>query len=144
MKIQPFLKRFDLLVQSGLLCISPYMALRNHVIPDIMHEDYLFGLVMTAIFLGVWQMASSALSIVTTNALRREKLRHFKLATAYLVITFLTENFVRYLPDTFQLIAVGVAMTVPAVLAIYYYVITWKWVLGRDSQTGNFLPHTSF
>lgn len=92
-----------------------------------------FAFMIGPIFLGVWQMVSSVIGSFVNIPFRNLKRIHLIIATLYLTLLAFEVGY------QFPLIAIAI----PAVLAIYYYVLTWMWFLS-DTKKGKFLPNISF
>jgi hypothetical protein len=104
--------------------------------------DWPFGILYAQLVLGPWQMISSIVSVITKAPLYRKKALHLSLAAIYLFALFACGNMGS---ETLVQRFFGVMLTVPAwTLAIFYYILTCKWVLLRKRNGGNFLPNLSF
>jgi hypothetical protein len=91
------------------------------------------GLAFGALCLGAWQMLSSVLCICFIKSHSNLRIVHLLLAVLYLAIFSIH-------PDNFLN---PVMIVPPLTLAIYYYVITWKWFL-HEPKRSKFLPNISF
>jgi CDP-diglyceride synthetase len=91
------------------------------------------GLMYGQLFIGIWQMISSVVSVSAGTPNKNLRRIHLLLATIYLIllaIGFRNHEFI--------------LLTVPPwMLAFFYYTITWKWVLS-DQKKGKFLRNISF
>ena len=98
------------------------------------------GILVGQFLIGVWQMLSSSISLLTDAPFRRQKTIHFISAILYLAVLVLIVTSRAYASS---LIA-GIVLMVPAwVLAIYYFSITWRWAF-VEKRKSKFLPNISF
>ena len=117
------MKYVDIIGQTALLLLTAMMIV-----------GYSWsGLMYGQLFIGVWQMISSIVSVITGTPDRNLRRIHLLLAVTYLVL--LAVGFVNH---QFFFLTVP-----PWMLAIFYYTITWKWFLDNPKK-GNFLPNISF
>jgi hypothetical protein len=94
------------------------------------------------LILGPWQVMSSLISIITESFFNKEKRLHLILSACYLLGLYISFN--TTLPF-FSGTVLTVLLTVPAwILAIYYYIITWKYTFPRKRKRGSFLPNLGF
>jgi hypothetical protein len=92
------------------------------------------GLMYGQLFIGIWQMISSIVSVIAGTPHKSLRRIHLLLATTYLLLLYV--GFIT--SHQFLLLTVP-----PWTLALYYYGITWKWFLSNPKK-GNFLPNISF
>ncbi|HEY0652470.1 MAG TPA: hypothetical protein VGD65_05045 [Chryseosolibacter sp.] len=124
------MKYFDFIVQTVLLVGTLFLAVTFGG----------SGILLGQFFLGVVQMLSSILSVITNSPFHKKKLIHLVCAVTYLaLLAVMVAN--KILGDT----PLGLAMLMaPAwALAIYYYAITWTWAFAQ-TERGKFLPNISF
>lgn len=98
------------------------------------------GILIGQFLLGVWQMISSAISVLTNAPFRKKKIIHLVSSLVYLAgLAIIYSN------SLFASTPLAVIMMMaPAwILAIYYFSITWTWALA-DSKKSKFLPNVSF
>ena len=101
------------------------------------------GILYAQLLLGVWQMISSIVSVITKAPLYRKKRLHLLLAAFYLMALYAYGQISPGMPHAQFFF--GFIFTVPAwALAIFYYIITCQWVFARKKKRGNFLPNLSF
>jgi hypothetical protein len=98
------------------------------------------GILIGQFFLGVMQMISSVISVITDAPLRKKKIIHLISALIYLAVLALI-----FTNSIFAQSSISVVMMmVPAwILAVYYYSITWSWAFS-DTSRSKFLPNISF
>lgn len=95
-------------------------------------------LLIGQLFMGIWQLLSAVISILATRVLKQSKVMCLLLALIYLCFLLLMGKSPLE-TDVYMLF-----FTIPAwMLAIAYYIITWKWVLIKRKR-GSFLPNLSF
>jgi len=103
------------------------------------HDDYSGIAFLAQACLGVWQMASSLTSVVTRSKELKRKTSHLVLASGYLLISF-TMLFLHTNP--FGEMALMVFLIGPPwLLAIYYYLTTWRVAFPRYNSYTEFLPY---
>lgn len=98
------------------------------------------GILVGQFLLGIWQLLSSIISVLTDAPFRKKKIIH--LVSSILYLAALT---IIYSQSIFASTPIAVVlMMVPAwILAIYYFSITWTWTLA-DTKKSKFLPNISF
>lgn len=94
-----------------------------------------------AILLGPWQVVSSLLSVVFRSPLHKRKRLHLLGSVGYFVMAAIV--LASDLAAFADWLAVGLLYIPPVVLAIYYYILTWRWTF-RSSGEGKFLPHINY
>jgi hypothetical protein len=98
------------------------------------------GILLGQFALGIWQMTSSLISVLSNAPFRKKKIIHLIGSTMYLaVLGFVYSN------KIFASIPIAVVlMMVPAwLLALYYFSITWTWT-HAETRKSKFLPNISF
>ena len=133
------MKYIDLIAQSLLLAFGAASALYS-----IHDEKWVMVILMAQFYIGVWQLASSIISLLFDPILRNAKRLHFILSLGYLLSLA-----VMVVPKIMSSQAAGLFdklfMTIPAwSLAIFYYFLTWKRILFTRKKSGSFLRHVSF
>ncbi|HEY0741277.1 MAG TPA: hypothetical protein VGD40_07445 [Chryseosolibacter sp.] len=124
------MRHIDFYIQTGLLVLSSILFL--------LLSGY--GLMIGQFFVGLWQIFSCVVSVLTVRAFRKQKLWHLALSVLLLGVIYLLNNGPLFANDMITL----VAFFAPCwALAIYYYMITWMWS-NKDSQRSKFLPNISF
>lgn len=124
------MKYVDFKVQSGLLITAAGLTLVLSV----------WGLMIAQFLIGIWQVISSLISVFTFREFRRAKMWHLGLSVVVIVVNALLWNHAALLNDFVQF----VVFYFPCwSLAIFYYVITWKWY-HANSDRSKFLPNISF
>ena len=99
-----------------------------------------YGLLLGQAVLGGWQVLSCIISVVFFQEFRKAKLWHLSISCVVVITFYLSDGHPSLLNDFVFLLLV---MLPSWGLAIYYFVITWRW----HSATGNrskFLPNISF
>jgi hypothetical protein len=98
------------------------------------------GILLGQFLLGMWQLLSSFISVLTNAPFRKKKLIHLVSSCIYLAglaIIYSNKIFA-------SSAAAVVLMMVPAwILALYYFSITWTWALA-ETKKSKFLPNISF
>lgn len=131
------MKYLDLGIQTIILVVGIVILLVSWG-----EADWPFGILYVQLLLGPWQMMSSVVSVVAKAPLYRKKRLHLFLAIIYLFALYIAGHAA---DDALVQRFFGVAITVPAwALAIYYYILTCRWVFPRRRSGGNFLPNLSF
>jgi hypothetical protein len=95
--------------------------------------------------LGWWQMISALIMLVTNAPFRKQRLTHFITALVYLGVLALSAKYMEGYQTAFAIKLIGgiIMIGTPVALAIFYYVITCRWVFPAK-PSGKFLPHVSF
>ena len=99
-------------------------------------SDLMLGIFAVQIYLGICQMFSSVASFVRKGPMHIAKRFHLIPAMVYLVIFFASE--IRW-HESLLLVVIT-----PWILAIYYYILTWRVTFSGRRRNGSFLPHLSF
>jgi hypothetical protein len=131
------MKYLDLAIQTIIFIFGIVMLLVSWG-----EADWPFAILYAQALLGPWQMISSIVSVIAKAPLYKKKKLHLLLAAIYLMVLYVCGNmsFVSISGRFFSLL-----LTVPAwALAIFYFILTWKWVFPRIRKGGNFLPNLSF
>jgi hypothetical protein len=98
------------------------------------------GILIGQFVLGIWQMTSSVISVLSNAPFRRKKILHLLSSTVYLIILGIIYSN-RIFASTPMAV---VLMMVPAwLLALYYFSITWTWA-HAETKKSRFLPNISF
>lgn len=100
---------------------------------------------LTMLCLGWWQMISAFIMLMIGAPARKQRLVHFITALVYLAALALSVRYIEGNQTAFiiKLLSGIIMIGTPISLAIFYYVITWRWMFPAKS-TGKFLPHVSF
>lgn len=131
------MKYFDLIGQSLILLFTA-----GHIIYFYSDPQWPVYILLGQLLLGPWQLISSAVSVISKTPFSRQKRLHLKLSLVYLFLLF---AFVFSNCCTWPAFAIKLFATIPAwSLGLYYYTLTWKWVLPRRRNRGKFLPNLSF
>jgi hypothetical protein len=117
------MKYLDIIGQTAILFLTGMMAIAYSW----------SGLMYGQLFIGIWQMISSIVSVIAGTPNKNLRRIHLVVAATYLVLLY-----VGFTNHEFFFLTVP-----PWMLAIYYYTITWKWFL-TDPKKGKFLPNISF
>lgn len=99
-----------------------------------------YGLMIGQFFVGVWQMLSCVISVIVFRTFRRQKLLHLGLSIAVLTALYFLKSDPAFTNDLLNLLVFFLPCWA---LAIYYYIISWRWYQG-DSARSKFLPNISF
>ncbi|MBT1703064.1 hypothetical protein [Chryseosolibacter indicus] len=103
-------------------------------------NDWPFGAVIfLQLFIGIWQMLSSIISVsFRTNQWKRKR-THLIAAITYLILLYVVTSFIHIVSPT------NVLLFLPSwALAVYYYVVSWRCVFIAKKDSNRFLPHISF
>lgn len=126
------MRYFDLIGQTLIILVFGTMA----VCLAIQNEAPMYAILYGALFLGPWQMFSCFIALVTRMPFFRPRLIHFVTAAIFLLLMVPLAQY------SSASISVGaIIVDVPAILAWFYYYITWRWVLIPKRKTGKFLPN---
>ena len=143
-KNSPWFGRIDFFGQTVIFCSIPVMLILGK------RSEWVIAILAAQYAMGVWQMVSSLVSVVSRGSAFNSKIRHFLISISYLLLfAFLItlskslENFYDDQGFTWILAAIGF-FGPPWMLAIYYYIITWRLVLPRQKKHSSFLPHINF
>lgn len=133
------MKYIDFTIQTIILLAGLVFMIALHG-----DKDWFLIVLMTQLFLGPWQFASSAISVASRSEYFKIKRMHLIMSSVYLltlvIIPLLDIKTTELLTTLFK-----IYLTAPAwALATYYYIITWHWALQRKSGGSNFLPHINF
>lgn len=127
------MKYVDFVVQSGLMLLA-LVALGYGLVA----ESSPMAVIVPQFYIGIWQMVSALLCLLTRSAGMDLRRLHVGLAIAYLATLTITSNIDN---EVFS----AVWLTVPAwSLAIFYYRITWRRIWPARQHGGSFLPHINF
>jgi len=135
----------DLIVQTILFCLIPTALIFSRE-----KQDWLLNLLAIQYVMGIWQMASSFISVLFKGPAFKKKLRHFLISGAYLLllVTGVTlgakTNYFNGGYEASPVILWICFFVPPWTLAIYYYSITWLLVNPRYKKLSSFLPHINF
>ncbi len=99
-----------------------------------------YGLLIGQFFIGTWQFLSSVISVIAYRDFRKMKAWHLGLSVIALASSYWLGNNYHGTNDAI----IALAFFIPCwSLAIFYYVITWRWYYAA-SDRGKFLPNISF
>ncbi len=87
--------------------------------------------VYVALVIGPWQLVSSLVNILSRDWYFRQRLIHLLSSLSYLAFAGLFSNSVRWIGSE-KTLALGIYISIPAALALFYYWITYNSV--RQSQ----------
>lgn len=132
------MKYIDLAVQTLLILLAIAVLIAGY-------ENNGIGAVLAVqLLIGPWQFLGSAIAIAARAPFRSARRIHLVSATAYLVVLLIAANM-----DS-KIIDIPAALSLPALiipawaLAVYYYQITWRWVLQKQTRRSSFLPNINF
>lgn len=135
------MKYIDFTIQSAIFTLGLGWIITMGITSN---TDWLAGVLFLQMLLGPWQFTSSVISVLARGPYFKAKLIHLVVSTIYLlslwVMLDMNKKLIEIPGNIFQLFMIGP----PWILAIYYYRITWKWVLQKRTGGGKFLPHINF
>jgi hypothetical protein len=143
-KNSPWLKRIDFLGQTVIFCFIPILLIL------IKKSDWIIVILASQYAMGVWQMVSSFLSIVFRGPAFNSKIKHFLVSICYLLLFALCLTLGKgwgysYANHGFLVILAAIGFFAPPwILAIYYYIVTWRLAVPRQKKHSSFLPHINF
>ncbi len=95
------------------------------------------------LILGPWQLGSSVYGVSLKKKALKQKQIHLALAFTYLVGLFI--GMYLRIAETWEVVPILLSVVVlPWMLAIYYYIITWRNTFPATTSGTKFLPHVSF
>jgi hypothetical protein len=138
-----YVKYIDLGVQTLCVLLATITLLNRVIGPVPASEpiDWRVGIFFAQMILGPWQMLSSGISIFSWSPLRRLKIIHFVSALVYLALL----GIIFSLDGVSEIPWDNLMMAIPAwILALYYYFLSWCWVIRANTRHKGFLPHLGF
>lgn len=106
-------------------------------------SDMFLSIMSVQLYLGVWQLTSSLISVIGRAPHFRAKSIHLIISVIYLLSLIAVGNNGGDLDGPY--LALKLYWIIPAwMLGIYYYIITWQWALPKKAGGGKFLPHINF
>ena len=130
-----YMRGFDFLIQTATLLatlVLVFMAWEDR-------DMWLFVMVLQFV-IGTWQYVSGAIWLMAYPKVRSRRI-HMMLATIYLIILFTTAMINHVDGNKFYAVYV---FGLPWLLAMYYYLISWRTVFPKAGRLSKFLPHVSF
>jgi uncharacterized membrane protein len=125
----------DLVLQTLLLCVALFAIVA--VITG--SPDYISILFLIQLVIGIVQMGSAVAHLFRYSQNRSLRMIHLAFSGTYLVTFFAIVSKLGIESSSFQIVN-GAAW----LLAILYYLISWRTVFPRKTSGSGFLPHLSF
>lgn len=107
--------------------------------------SWLLPVLAAQMYLGIWQMLSCLIALLAKKRAYAQKRIHFLISVSYLATLILAwwtgaEAFYNFDNSLFLVYLIAPAW----MLAIYYYILTWRVAFAGYKKTSNFLPHINF
>jgi hypothetical protein len=125
------------------LSVQSLLFLAGIVLLIVYRHEPMSAIFLIQLLLAPWQMTSSLISLITKAGQWRQKRIHLALSCLCLMIFFVSENSKTILFENSNLAYVLFLTIPPMTLAVFYYILTWKWVAERRNK-GSFLPNLGF
>lgn len=133
------MKSIDFLIQTAVLLATLVLALAGFADRSM----WLF-VMLAQLFIGFWQYVGGIVWLIAYPKIKSRRI-YIVVATAYLIVLFLGAEYYNMINRFSHNIWYGAyVFGLPWLLAIYYYVITWRSVILKSGKLSKFLPHISF
>jgi hypothetical protein len=128
------MKHLDFFIQTMLILLGLFLLLFSI-------NDGGVLILFAQLFLGPWQLISACCYIRFRTVLQKGRMLHLAISCLYLAILFIAFRESFYLTKTFDLLII----IIPSwILAICYYIITWRITFPNTKKRSSFLPHLNF
>jgi hypothetical protein len=128
------MKRLDFFVQTILILLGLFLFFFSI-------NDGGALILLAQLLLGPWQLISACCYIRFRTVLQKERVLHLTISCLYLALLFTAFRESFYFTKTFDMLII----IIPSwILAICYYIITWRITFPNTKNRSSFLPHLNF